>query len=333
MPKIKVFLIFLVVFAIVFSVWFVNSLFLPASKESNLVYFQVKAGENTREIASNLKEQDLIKSGLVFRMYAKMKRMDSKIQAGEHKLSTDMDVREIIKELTSGKSVDNEKKITIIEGWRAGDIGKYLEEQRLIKKEEFLSAIKTSDWTQYDFLKNVEAETLEGFLFPDTYRVFSDASAKDIVKKMLDNFDSKLTQEMRTDIVSQKKNVLEIVTMASIVEKEALSDEDKKMVADVFWKRIDLNMGLQSDATVNYITGKKDTRPLAVDLEVDSPYNTYKYKGLPPGPICNPGLAALNAAIYPKSNPYYFFLTDDEGKAIFGTTYEQHQENIRKYLD
>src|SRR5690606_11850357 len=123
------------------------------------------------------------------------------------------------------------------------------------------------------------------------------------------------------------------IIMGSVVEKEARSATDKKMVADVFWKRVKIGMALQSDATVNYLTGKGETRSKGSDLEIDSPYNTYKYRGLPPGPICNPGFDSISAAINPKANDYLYFITDNTGRAVFAETFDQHKANIAKYLD
>lgn len=334
LKKIKIFFIILIILFVAGAIFFVNSLFVPASQESKLVYFKIESGQGAEQIADNLKKEKLIRNKLVFKIYVWLTGEGSHLLAGEHKLSTDMNVMEVLKNLTDSGNVNKEKKITIIEGWRAKEIGEYLEKQRLVKKEEFLSAIKAAEWRdKYDFLTDVKVDNLEGFLFPDTYRVFNDAKVEEIVKKMLDNFGRKLTNEMRDEIKKQNKDIFEVITLASIIEREAKDDEDKRLVADIFLKRLDLGIGLQSDATVNFITGKKDLRPSATDTQIDSPYNTYKYRGLPPGPIANPGLVAIKAVIYPKKNDYYFFLMDKEGKTHYAKTYSEHQENIRKYLE
>jgi UPF0755 protein len=148
---------------------------------------------------------------------------------------------------------------------------------------------------------------------------------------MLDNFNKKLTPELVTEINKQQKTVHEIITLASIIEKEVSNDNDRKLVADIFYKRLEKGIGLQSDATVNYVTGKSTTRPSAQDLAVDSPYNTYKYKGLPPGPISNPGISAILAAIYPTSNPYFYFLTTPDGKVIYSKAYQEHLQAKAQY--
>lgn len=333
MKKIKSCLIVLIALLLLVWLGFNYLVSRPNSQEAKLVYFTIESGESVKQIANNLANRDLVNSAWLFRLYVWSKKADSKLLAGEHRLSADMNIKEVFKVLTTGNSVDNEKKVTIIEGWRQEEIADYLAKEGLVGREEFLNAIKVKDWQgQYDFLAGVKAETLEGFLFPDTYRVFNDATAQEIVKKMLDNFDGKLTAEMRADIKKQDKTIFTIITMASIVEREGLSEENKKMIADIFWKRLAAGIPLQSDATINYITGKKDRRPLLADLELKSPYNTYKNQGLPPGPIANPGLAAIKAAIYPQKNNYYYFIHDENGQTIFAKTYDEHLANIQKYL-
>ncbi|HLD28305.1 MAG TPA: endolytic transglycosylase MltG [Patescibacteria group bacterium] len=334
MKTIKSIIILIIILAIILTVYFLLTISSPAGQESNLIYFRVESGQSVNEISANLKDQNLINNKLIFETYIWLKKSETKVLAGTHKLSSNMTVREVVETLTTGGSIDNEQTIIIIEGWRASEMGQYLESQRLVKKQEFIDATKISNWQdKYDFLVDLSISTVEGFLFPDTYRIFTDATAGDIVDKMLGTFDQKLTSQMRSDIVSQGKSIYEIIIMASIIEREARTDEDKKMVADVFWKRIVLGMPLQSDATVNYATGKSLLRPTNYDLEVDSPYNTYKYAGLPLGPISNPGLMAIEAAIYPKSNDYLFFLMDQYGQTHYASTFSGHQENVRKYLD
>ncbi len=319
---------------IILAVYFLGAIFSPPARGEKTIYFKIEPGEGVNKISANLQNYGLIKNGLIFKAYVFLIGSKSKLLAGEHELNTNMNIIDIVKSLATNEDKAKEKKITIIEGWGAKEIADYLEKQQLVKNEEFLKAIKIDKWRgDYDFLSGVKAKTVEGFLFPDTYRVFADASVDDIIKKMLDNFDKKLTDKMREDIIVQKRNIFEVITLASIVEREGLSENDKKMMADIFWRRINLSMGLQSDATINYITGKNKTRPSLDDIKTDSPYNTYKYRGLPPGPISNPGLVAIEAAIYPAKNDYLFFLTDKDGRAIFAETYEKHQENIRKYLE
>ncbi len=334
MRKIKFFLLVGAAAIAIVAVYFVHSLFQPVDSRGGPGYFTIKSGQGVNEISEQLAAEKFIKSKWVFETYIWLKRVEGDFLAGEHKLSRKMNIQEIVEVLVSGDSLENERKITIIEGWSLDKIADYLETQGLVSRENFFSAVEISRWRgDYDFLKEVPIETVEGFLFPDTYRVFADSEAEAVIRKMLDNFDQKFTTEFRREVAAQNRTVFETVVLASVIEREARSFEDKKMVADVFLKRLAAGIGLQSDATINYITGKQDLRPSLADLKIDSPYNTYKHRGLPPGPISNPGLDALKAAVFPSENEYYYFLTTAEGETIFSRNYQEHQENIRRYLD
>ncbi len=332
--KIRLIITVLAVVSVVLAVYFFSGVNSSVSDQPTLIYFEVETGSSVKTIAKNLHQQQLITSANLFKWYVWYQGAQSKLLAGEYKLSPDMSLKEIADTLITGKAIDNEKQITVIEGWTAKQIGEYLESQRLVTQEEFLKAIATDLWTaEYAFLANIPADTIEGFLFPDTYRIYTDATVEEIIRKMLDNLDRKLTPEVKQEIANQGSTIYDTIVLASIVEREALKDDDKRMIADIFKKRIAEGIPLQSDATVNYVTGKSELRPSYADLEVDSPYNTYKYAGLTPGPISNPGEVAILAAVYPTQNNYYYFISNDEGDLIYGRTYEEHQANIAKYLD
>lgn len=293
----------------------------------------VSKGMTSYELANRLAAEGVVRNAFVFRYYLRLTGTDRKLVVGSHNISTDKSIFALARSLTDQNNLSTENVITTIEGWRASEMRDYLVERGIVTDQDWQEAILTDQWRdQYAFLAGVNARTVEGFLFPDTYRIFVDAKAIDIVDKMLANFDRQLTVEMRQELAKNSKSIYEVVTLASIVERESLGDQ-QPMVADIFWKRLDIGMALQSDATVNYVTGKSSLRPTHADLEVDSPYNTYRYPGLPPTPISNPGLNALKAVVYPQRNPYYYFLTDLEGKIYYGRTYEEHQANIARYLE
>jgi len=332
MKKIKLLLLLILLTLIVLVLFFAYSILTPISTEDKLVYFVIEPGQGFNQISNNLKAAGLVENQLIFETYVWLIDREDAFIAGEHQLNKKMTSRQLVRTLTSGSTVDSEIKITILEGWRCDQIGEYLASRGLATKEEFLAAIALERWqADYDFLADVETDKVEGFLFPDTYRVFADASVDQIIAKMLANFDQRLGDDLLAEIDRQGKTVFEIVNLASIVQKESPID-DMPMVADVFLKRLEAGIGLQSDATINYITGKKDLRPTLADLEIDSPYNTYKYRGLPPGPIASPGLAAIKAVVYPQANDYYYFLNSD-GQTYFARTYQEHLENISRYLD
>jgi UPF0755 protein len=230
-----------------------------------------------------------------------------------------MSAYEIASKMANGDVIRD--RIVIFEGWGTNDIGKYLESRDICKQDYFISLTKKDYSDKFNFLgdkpKNVN---LEGYLFPDTYEIAKQETCEDILSAMLANFGQKLTPALRTEIKNQKKSIFDIVTMASMIEKEVKSLDDKKIVSGILWKRIAIGMPLQLDATIVYITG--NPKVSTKDTQINSPYNTYKYYGLPKGPISNPGIDSITAAIYPTQTNYLYYLTD--GKTIFSETLEQH---------
>ena len=335
----------IIVFCFLFFVY--QGIYLPKGPGSaETVSFLVRQGEGAEEISVNLKERGIIKYSYLFRIYVLFQEKAEKLQAGEYELSSGMNIPEIVDKLASGEAI--KKTITIIEGWNLRNIGWYLENKEMFMAEELFELVgfplidysKATDYPEpkdfseeFDFLEDKPKNLgLEGYLFPDTYEIFFEEGIKDIVRRMLDNFDRKLTLELKEEIASQEKSIFEIVTMASLIEKEVRTIEDKKIVSGILWKRLKSRMPLQVDATISYITGRKTTEITKEELKINSPYNTYKYKGLPLGPICNPGLESIKAAIYSKQSEYWFYLSTPEGETIFSKTLREHNEAITKYL-
>jgi len=245
-----------------------------------------------------------------------------------------------------------EINITIIPGWNLRQIAENWVEHGIIKKPEELYELLGRPAYDYKSKKEKAPElalanegpwaelfadkpayvSYEGYLFPDTYRVFADAKPEDVLRKIFTNLNRKITEEMRAEIKRQDKTIYQVLTMASIVEKEAAKRDEMSMVADIFWRRHKRNWALQSCATVNYVTGKNDPGISSADRQLDSPFNTYKYPGLPYGAISNPGLTAIEAAIYPKPNKYWYFMSGKDGVTRFAETLDAHNANVYKYL-
>jgi len=341
LKKIVIIIIVAVVVGVVGGgLFYWNQISWPVSSSETETLFTVVEGEGVKEIGANLKEEGLIRSQFWFETHVFLDGSQSKFVAGSFILKGNMNIREVVDILTSGQ-VTSEQSITIIEGWSIADIDEYLAEQGIVEQNDFVAAAGTSDSRilvsdkTYDFLQDKPSDQgLEGFLFPDTYRIYKDATIADIIERMLDNFAVKFTDQMKQDSADGSMSIYEIVTLASIIEKEVSKDEDRKIVAGVFYNRLNNNIGLQSDATVNYATKGDRPQPTAEDLEVDSLYNTYKHRGLPPGPISNPSLSSLMAAIYPESTDYFYFLNriNEDGSTIFSKTFEEHIANKQKYL-
>jgi len=296
--------------------------------------FEIKSGEGVKDIAESLESNQLIKNKYYFDYYIWKTNSKGKIQAGKYELKGSMTIPEIVQVLSIGEVVSNEVKTTFPEGISAKAMADILKNKGF-DGDKFLEISKSGAGitADYEFLKNKpERASLEGFLFPDTYIFFKNAKPEDIINRMLLNFDEKITSEIRDDIGKSGHSVYEIVTMASILEKEVKTADDMKIASGIFWDRLQVGMPLQSDATVEYILGNNDLKHSLADIKVDSPYNTYKNKGLPPGPIDNPGINALQAAVYPTKTDYNYFLTDpSSGKTIFSKTLEEHAANKAKY--
>ena len=314
----------------------------PMQAASAEVNFLIEPGQGVRTIGANLAAAGLIRRPFYFYWYVAFKRIDKNLQAGEYLLNKNMSVRGLAKKLAGGNVAEKEKTITIIEGWNINEIADYLEKNNVIKAKDFIALTTPAPGTcfalescQVSFLSEIPAgATLEGYLFPDTYRIFKNSSAEDIIAKMLKNLDGKVTEKMRADIKQQGRNLHDVITMASLLEKEARAPADMKVVSDIFWKRISSGVALQSDATLSYILNDKVAAHSAEDLAVDSPYNTYKYRGLPSGPIDSPGLNAIQAAIYPTPTDYFYFLHNlKTGKIYFAKTFAEHKKNKELYLN
>ncbi len=303
----------------------------PFSGESLSKNFVVEIGENVMQVANNLKDQGLIKNTSVFTRYAKKMKTDDKIRAGSYTLNTNMSVHDILTILVSGAR--EEVWITIPEGWRIDQIVDYLREKGLGAADDFEKRAKVKYFSSYSFLSNLSGNyTLEGYLFPDTYRIFADSSSDEIIEKMLGNFANKVTSNMMNQANKMGFSLHEFITLTSIVEKESAHSEDIRKIASVYHNRLKDEMLLQSDATITYITGRPDARPSLDETKINSPYNTYINLGLPPGPVGNPGLEAIEATLDPEETNYYFFVSRGD-RAYFATTYEEHIENINRYLD
>ena len=297
--------------------------------------FEIKSGESSLEIAKNLEAKQLIKNIYVFEIYVLLTGISDNFQAGQHYLTGNQTLKDYVRALTEAVAKD-EISITIIEGWDNIQIAQYLEDRKIAKKEEFLNVTQKEFKefeSRYDFLNDKpEGQGLLGYLFPDTYRIYRNASVRDIIDKMLSNFGRKLSLNLREKIAGEGKTIYDIIILASILEKEVSTYDDQRWVADIFYKRLKAGIPLQADSTINFITKKGTDRASLEDTKIDNPYNTYKYKGLPPGPICNPGLSSIKAAISPLKNDYWYFLTTNDGKVIYSKTYQEHLKNKAKYL-
>ncbi|MBM4465954.1 MAG: endolytic transglycosylase MltG [Chloroflexi bacterium] len=309
----------------------------PASDDPTPVVFVVEPGETAGDIALRLKRSGLINDAELFRLLARSYKADSKLEAGRYELRANMSMEEIIEALQHGRL--EEIAVTIPEGWRAEQIAEMLVEEVGIDGGKFLALVQNGVF-DYEFLQDRPPEAgLEGFLFPDTYLFPVQPTALDIIERMLDNFDQRFTAEMRQAAVEREMTIRQVVTLASIVEREAVVAEERPIIAGVFLNRLEKGMNLEACPTVQYALGfQEDTgqwwkTPVTLEefAQVNSPYNTYLHRGLPPGPICNPGFASIQAVLEPVESDYLYFLAKGDGSHAFAKTFEEHLQNRQRY--
>lgn len=304
--------------------------------ESNIkeVKIEIKEGASTQEIAEAVYNGGLTENKLWFRLQSKLLKFDGKYKEGVYSLNTTMDDK-IMQSLTANKKLERESiKVTIPEGFTVKQIAARLEELELVKREEFMKAVNERDY-DYEFLKNIASNKkskLEGYLFPDTYFFYDDVTAHEVVIKMLNRFEE-ITDQYTQELDNLSYSFDDVIIIASIIEKEAKLEEERAIISGVMYNRLKDAMKLQMCSTVQYALEKKTASLSYGDLAVESPYNTYKYTGLPTGAICSPGEASIRAAFQPEEHDYYYFVVKDlqEGSHAFSKTAEEHNNNKAKY--
>ena len=289
----------------------------------NDITIEVQEGAGSYSVAETLKENGAIKYPLVFRLESKLGGYDGQYKPGAVTIKSGMSYGDILDALIT---TDRDTvKVVIPEGYTIVEIANALSEAGLPGAADFMNVLDPSLY-DFRFLENLPERDmkLEGYLFPATYEIPITYSAQQIVELMLKTFDSKFTEEDYNRAAELGMTVDEVITMASIVERETNSDSERAKVAGVFYNRKNSGMKLQSCATVQYVLGERKPVLSISDTQIDSPYNTYKYAGLPIGPICNPGEACIQAALYPEVTDAYYFCLSKSGEHIFSTTYEDH---------
>lgn len=298
---------------------------------------EITPGASSYQIGYMLKDKGLIKNPLFFRVYAKMSGHAASIKAGSYLVEQGRSIPEILDMISNGKVRADVQRFTIPEGFTIEQIADTLEKNGIANKQRFLQEADNGDF-EYDFVKEIPKKDgmkhrLEGYLFPETYEVKKGASEREIIDVMLKQFSLVMTPEFREQLKAQGLSSHEAVTLASLVEREAQVPKERPTIAGVMYNRLRLNppMPLQIDATIQYVVGQKPEL-LLKDLEVESPYNTYKHLGMPPGPIASPGLDSLKAVAQPEKHEYLYYVTkkDGSGEHYFAKTLDEHNQNIAR---
>lgn len=311
---------------------------LPTATPGESVIITIQEGQSAQEVGDKLEDEGVISSGLLFRVLVALEGYEDKLVAGDYEFEKGTPTLEVVERIRHGQTAP--LVVTIREGLRAEEIAELMEDKTVVSAEDFLEAIKS--WYEFSFLYTKPYwATLEGYLFPDTYFFNRNMTAEEVVQQILENFDQRLDSELRQEASVAGLSVHTVLTLASIVEREAQVAEERPIIADVFLKRLRRGMPLEADPTVQYALGND---PASVarygywkeelsqqDLEVDSPYNTYRNTGLPRGPICNPGLDSIEAVIRPAQTDYLYFVARADGSHVFAETLEEHLRNIEQY--
>lgn len=312
----KLFFIFSLFFLI--AILSITAIYFPFEENSTTQkVVNISPGTNAKEIVELLEKSEIIrKNNYTFRILIKLSKLEDKLKFGEYNLSPSMNMLQILDKLVRGEVILY--KITIPEGYTSTQIAELLDRKEIAEKETFLKLLEDRE------------KSLEGYLFPDTYEVPKQYGAENMVKVMLSNFNQIAIENNFADKAEKIGfSMEEIIILASIIEKESKFSEERRQVSSVFHNRLKKDMKLQSCATIQYILGEPKEKLDEFDLKIDSPYNTYLYKGLPSGPISNPGLDSIMAALEPADEDYLYFVLGENGRHIFSKTYEEHLKNIK----
>ncbi len=307
--------------------WVRLQLFTPLKVEG--IAFAIEPGLGASEILRRLETVGALSDARVARLYLIHRLGDPPLKAGEYELSGELDTPGVLDKLIRGEVVTH--PVTLLEGRVMEEIADALAEAGFGDRESFLAFMQDPQW-----IKDLDprAPNLEGYLYPDTYRFARGTSEKTIVKQLVDTFRRRFEERVRPVLEESDLDFRELVTLASIIEKEALLDDERPIIAGVYSNRLERGIALYADPTVIYalrLQGTWDGNIRKPDLQIDSPYNTYRYPGLPPGPICSPGIASLVAAATPASVPYLYFVSRNDGSHVFARTLSEHNRNVQRW--
>jgi len=330
----KNFLIALLVFALIVAGGiFGCKLYLDSlshTKNNEVVTIEIPKGYTVDKIVDLLEENNILKNKTYFKIIAMKNNMANDLKAGRYEVSPNESIEDLLIKLTEGKEIKRPTiTVTIPEGYTIKQIAKRLAENNVITNEDEFVEL-TLNWQKDKWFLEDANNNLEGYLYPDTYNFFVESTPEEVIERMLNRLDEKL-KPYENELMNHELSIHEIMTLASLIEKEARHDEDRPKIASVIYNRLNIDMILQIDASILYATGHKETI-LKTDLQIDSPYNTYKYKGLPPTPIASPGIKSIEAALFPDTTDYFYYVADRKtGYHHFAKTYEEHKENTNKY--
>lgn len=316
-------ILFLFVITLTFVIAYSSTIRKPLKSTEDSIIIEVKQGEGFYDILDKLDKENKLTNKLLIKVNLAIDKRKVNLTEGIYEINTNSSLEELIKSLENKDGDKDLVKLTIPEGYSIEDIAKSVEDKGICSKDEFIKDVK--DYKLPSFVKNNNKKryNLEGYLYPDTYLIEKGSNANDVIKSMLDRFEDVLKQaEDETKVEISDEDVEKIVTIASMIEREARVPGDRPLISSVIYNRLEKDMKLQIDAAVIYALGYHVDVVLNKHLEVDSPYNVYKYKGLPVGPIANPGLDCIKAALLPEKTDYLYYIMKDDGSHYFTNNYE-----------
>ncbi|MCH7498560.1 MAG: endolytic transglycosylase MltG [Nitrospinae bacterium] len=325
--RLTVILAVMLVMGVIFAALLYQYATTPASASQDGQVVEIKPGMTLKQVAHLLADKELLSEPSTFMLYTYLQGEQNHIQAGEYRFSPSMPPRDILEALTSGMAVLY--TVTIPEGYRITDIAGLLEAKGLVDKPAFIEATRNRELLES---LHIPSGSLEGYLYPETYKFSKAGGARRIVQTLLDTFKERVLQPERVQQAEAMQFTFhEIITLASLIEKETGLGKERKLISSVFHNRLAKNMRLQTDPTVIYAMVNFDGNIRKKDLSIDSPYNTYKHFGLPPGPIASPGLESIQAALDPKESDFLYFVSRKDGSHQFSTNYKDHVRAVQKY--
>jgi UPF0755 protein len=331
---IAIFILLPIIGFIIFLWWAMRApVYLPEAQK-----IKISRGDGFLEIGNILASHGVVRSATLFRLYVLARGWAGSLQPGEYTFGGELTIPAVAKKILTGPG---DIEITIPEGLTMYEIEERLVKAGLVNPGEFVTLAHSPDSfiKKFKFLEDIEAESLEGFLFPDTYRFDPRSGSRAIIEKMLATFQEKVLKELESRFRESPQSISNIIKMAAMIEREASRFEDRRLISGILWKRLENNIPLQVDATVVYAwkrlnpqwrLGSKNRLSLS-DLKIDSPYNTYRVNGLPPGPIANPGLDSIRAALEPAENEYWYYLSLNDGTILYSRTFEEHKALKEKF--
>lgn len=325
------------ILVLVLTVWVVMSWYDNAVEtsinpaNSSRIKFDIESGETAWDIIENLDQKGLINSKYALYYYVKREEIEDKFRVGSYVLTPSMTPKEMVEKLINPQAA--ETWITLVEGWNNRQIAEYLSSEGFGSITEIVECMNNCSFDNKILSIKPDDQPREGFFFPDSYIVYRDSDIEEILGRLINTFEQKAGSELYDEAIRKGYDMYEVLIMASMLEKEVQSYEDMQIVAGILWKRLDEGIPLGVDATVRYGRGYWEGEITYDDLQMDSPYNTRRFRGLPPSPIANPSVNSIRAAINPVETSYYYYITTlDTGEVIYADTLDEHNQNVNRYL-